>query len=51
MNKELSNIDIALFALYKLGGTAKKVHTEEIAWEAYKLAKERFSWQLAEFRK
>ena len=50
MNNELSNMDVALFALYKLGGTSKKVHTEEIAWEAYQLAKERFSWRLEEFR-
>jgi len=50
MPNELSNIDIALFALHKLGGTSKKVHTEHIAWEAYQLAKERFSWRLPEFR-
>lgn len=48
---ELSNIDIALYALYKLGGISKKVHTEYIAWEAYQIAKERFSWRLPEFRK
>jgi hypothetical protein len=47
---ELSNIDIALFALYKSGGISKKIHTEYIAWEAYQLAKERFSWRLPEFR-
>ena len=47
---ELSNIDIALFALYKLGGISKIIHTEYIAWEAYQLAKERFSWRLPEFR-
>jgi hypothetical protein len=47
---DLSNIDIALFALYKLGGISKKIHTEKIAWEAYQLAKERFSWRLPEFR-
>jgi hypothetical protein len=47
---ELSNIDIALFALYKRGGISKKIHTEHIAWEAYQLAKERFSWRLPEFR-
>ena len=50
MEKELSNMDVALFALYKLGGMSKKVHTEEIAWEAYQLAKERFSWRLEKFR-
>lgn len=47
---ELSNIDIALFALYKLGGISKKIHTESIAWEAFQLARERFSWRLPEFR-
>ena len=31
MEKELSNMDIALFALYKRGGVSQKVHTEEIA--------------------
>jgi hypothetical protein len=51
MEKELSNMDVALFALYKLGGVSKKVHTEEIAWESYQLAKDRFSWQLSEYRK
>ena len=50
MEKELSNMEIALFALYKLGGIGKKIHTEKIAWEAYNLAKERFSWRLPEFR-
>lgn len=47
---ELSNIDIALFALYKLGGITKKVHTEHIAWEAFQLARERFLWRLPEYR-
>lgn len=50
LKNELSNIDIALFALYKAGGISKKVHTEKVAWEAYQLAKERFSWRLPEFR-
>lgn len=50
VNKDLSNMDIVLFALHKLGGVTKKVHTEDIAWEAYKLAKERFAWRLPEFR-
>jgi hypothetical protein len=51
MNKELSKMDIVLFALYKLGGILKKVHTEEITWEAYQLAKEKFSWCLPKFIK
>jgi hypothetical protein len=47
---DLSNVDISLFALVRLGGTTKKIHTEHIAWEAYQLAPERFSWRLPEFR-
>lgn len=46
----LSNTSIALFALYKLGGVSKKIHTEYIAWEAFNLAKDKFSWSLPEFR-
>ena len=51
MEKEVSKMDIALYALYKLGGISKKVHTEEIAWEAYQLSKEKFSWCLPKFIK
>lgn len=47
---ELTNIDITLFVLYKLGGAVKKIHTEHVAWEAFQLAPERFSWRLKEFR-
>lgn len=47
---ELTNIDVTLFALYKLEGAVKKIHTEHIAWEAYKLAPEKFSWRLKEYR-
>jgi hypothetical protein len=47
----LSNIDVALYALYKIGGATKKIHTELIAWEAYNLSEERFCWTLPEFRK
>ena len=51
MNKyELSNLDVTLFVLYKLGGAHKKIHTEYIAWEAFELAPEKFSWRLKEFR-
>ncbi|MEK7070192.1 MAG: hypothetical protein AAB966_00115 [Patescibacteria group bacterium] len=49
-SKDLSNIDVVLYALFKLGGILKPIHTEEIAWEAFKLAKERFSWRLTKFR-
>jgi len=50
IEKELSNMDVALYALFKLGGSTKRIHTEEIAWESYQLAKERFSWRLIKFR-
>ena len=49
--KDLSNLDIALFALYKLGGVNKKIHTEYVTWEAFQMAPERFLWRLPEFRK
>src|SRR5258707_1596412 len=47
---ELSNIDLVVYALFKLGGDERKIHTEEIAYEAYSLAKERFGWRLRRFR-
>lgn len=49
-DSELTNIDIALYALYDLGGHEKKVHTEEVAYRAYELAEERFGWRLPRFR-
>ena len=42
---ELSNEKIVAYVLYELGGTHKKVHTEDIAFECFKVAKERFSWR------
>ncbi len=41
--KELNNLEITLFALYKLGGVTQKIHIEKIAFECFKLAHERFS--------
>lgn len=49
-NNGLSNFDIAIFCLYKLGGTSQKIHTEKIAMECFTIAKERFSWRLPEYR-
>src|SRR3990172_10333028 len=49
-NDELTNIDIVLYVLLQLRGHQQKVHTEEIAYEAYKLAKDRFGWRLRKFR-
>lgn len=47
----LSNVDVAVYALFRLGGHERKLHTEEIAYEAYELAKERFGWKLPQFRR
>lgn len=51
ISKDLSNVDVVLLSLLKLGGTTQKVHTESLAWDAYQAAKERFSWSLPEFIK
>lgn len=48
--QKLTNVDIAVFALYKLGGAYKKIHTEYVAWESYHLSPDRFSWDLPEFK-
>lgn len=40
----LSDKDIVLYALYILGGWYKRVHTEDIAIECYKIAPSKFSW-------
>jgi hypothetical protein len=50
LQRALSNIDVVVYALFKLGGYERKIHTEEIAYEAYCLAKERFAWKLRRFR-
>lgn len=42
---ELSNIDVALFALHRLGGAERPVDTEEIALECWKLVPQKFSWK------
>lgn len=47
---DLNHIEIALFALYELGGVKRKVHIEEIAYKCRELAPERFGWQLPQFR-
>lgn len=47
---ELSNADVVVYVIYKLGGVEKKIHTEHIAMECFKLAKERFCWRLPEYR-
>ncbi len=42
--KMLSDIDIAVYALYALGGWQQRVHTEDIALKCFQLAPSRFSW-------
>lgn len=51
MLHELSNNDIVLYAIFKLGGVEKKVHTEDIAMECFKLSPERFSWTMQKYFK
>lgn len=46
VRSKLTNIDIAIYALYRLGGTERWVHTENVARECYILAPDRFSWEL-----
>ena len=41
---ELSNIDIAVYALYLLGGWRDRIHTEDIALKCFELAPSKFSW-------
>jgi hypothetical protein len=40
----LSDIDIAVYALYTLGGWQERIHTEDIALRCYELAPSKFSW-------
>ena len=47
--RQLSNVDIAVFALYQLGGVNRKVHIEEVACECHRLAPKLFGWELPEF--
>jgi len=44
MAQDLSNNDIVIYAIFKLGGVEKKIHTEDIAMECFKLSPEKFSW-------
>lgn len=51
MNRaELSNAEIVAYVIFKLGGNEGKIHTEHIAMECFKVAKERFSWRLPEYK-
>jgi hypothetical protein len=41
---EINNILIAVYALYRIGGAEKDLHTEDIALECFKIAPDRFCW-------
>lgn len=40
----LSDIDIAVYVLFILGGWQRRIHTEDIALKCFELAPSRFSW-------
>jgi hypothetical protein len=40
-----SNVDVVVVALYRLGGAVRRVHTEDVAVEAFRLAPAQFSWR------
>ena len=48
--QRMSNVDIAVFALYQLGGVNRKVHLEEVACECHRLAPKRFGWELPKYK-
>lgn len=51
MTQELSNNDIVIYAIFKLGGIEKKIHTEDIAMECFELSPEKFSWTQSKYFK
>lgn len=46
----ITNVDIAVMALYWLGGVERKVHLEDIAIECHKLAEKRFAFELEKYK-
>ncbi len=53
-NKKYSNLykwEIVLISLYQLGGSKSKIHTEEIAFKAFRINSEEFSWTMKKFSK
>lgn len=49
MRRDISNVDIVVYALASLGGATKKITTEDIAHKAFQLAPDRFSWVLEKY--
>jgi hypothetical protein len=46
-----SNLDVVVYAVGLLGGAHNLVATEAIAYQAFQLAPDRFSWVSKEFRR
>ncbi len=46
---EIKNIHIAVYALHELGGTGRRVHTEDIAQKCKELSPDRFKWTLPRY--
>lgn len=46
---EITNSDLFLFALYRLGGAGQYVDVEDVFIEMWKMAPERFSWRKYEY--
>ena len=42
--ENLSNVEIAVYALYLLGGWRERIHTEDIVLKCYEIAPSKFSW-------
>jgi hypothetical protein len=42
--KSLTNVEVAVYALYLTGGASQYVHTEIVALKAFELAPDSFSW-------
>ncbi len=53
-NKKFSKLnksEIVLISLYQLGGAKKKIYSEEIAYRAFRIKIEDFSWKMEKFKK
>jgi hypothetical protein len=51
MSGVVANTDIVMYVIYLLGGSDHKVHTEDIAYEAAKIAPDKFAWTLEKYKK
>jgi hypothetical protein len=49
--KELTNVDVVVYALAVLGGSDHTIYSEDVAARCYDLAPSRFSWRLLKYRK